>query len=104
MQTSDQESLEQDILGQAQEMYDRRVSAVDFSNRLFGPNGLVRRLWTTRADRTALVNSELFRTLKKQLRALEKIEVSHFERDIADYAELRRAHEVNAVRKKPEAA
>lgn len=104
MDNPDRAILERKILEQAEQMVGRRVSAVEFSNRLFGPDGLLRTLWTTQSDRQGLVCSDLYRTLKTHLRALEKVDVVQFERDIADYSEVRGNNYDGAGRKEPEAA
>lgn len=75
--------LERAILDEARAMYDRNASVGEFSGRIFGPDGLLRQMWSNDDERHELVKSTLFKRLQDQLHELGAREVEQFERDIA---------------------
>ena len=74
---------EREVYQRAKELLVQRISAPEFSARIFGPDGLLRRLWKTDAERKDIVASELYRWLKKALTELRDREAAEFEKEIA---------------------
>ncbi len=60
----------------------KRVTAPEFSARVFGEDGLLRPLWGDEKERKALVASELYRWLQEELAKLRRWEVGEFEKEI----------------------
>ena len=54
----------------------KRISAVEFSDKFFGREGMLRLLWSNRDDRVKLVQSPLFRWLQDHLTKLRKKEIT----------------------------
>jgi predicted HicB family RNase H-like nuclease len=53
-----------------------------FTETFFGPNGMLRRLWKTKADREAVVKSELYRWLQQQAAQLRRQEAQAFAKEV----------------------
>ncbi len=78
--------IEGEIYREAQEMISGGTSAVAFSARFFGPDGLLRKLWKTDAERKAVVASELYKWLQRSLNEVRNREAAEFEREIASHS------------------
>ncbi len=78
--------MEGEIYREAQNLLSRESSAIAFSARFFGPDGLLRRLWKTDAERKAVVASELYKCLQRSLSELRDREAAEFEREIASHS------------------
>jgi predicted HicB family RNase H-like nuclease len=53
-----------------------------FTDAFFGPEGMLRRLWQTKADREALVKTELYRWLQQQIAQLRRQEAQAFAKEV----------------------
>jgi predicted HicB family RNase H-like nuclease len=62
----------------ASQLLAQGTSAVDFSERFFGPSGRLRELWASDSERSALVQSELFKWLQERLADLRRKEAALF--------------------------
>jgi hypothetical protein len=58
------------------------IGAVKFSNLFFSPQGRLRALWKTQAEKEQVVSSDLYRWLQKQLATLRTKEAKLFEQEI----------------------
>lgn len=54
-----------------------------FTEQFFGPEGMLQRLATTRAEREALVKTKLYRWLKQQVTMLRRKDAKAFDREVA---------------------
>lgn len=54
-----------------------------FTEQFFGPEGMLRRLGTTRTEREALVTTELYRWLQQQVAELRRTEAKTFNQEVA---------------------
>lgn len=73
---------ERDIHREAEALRAQGVSAVAFSARVFGPEGLLRRLWKTEADRRRMAGSELYARLHEILAELRGRDAAEFDREV----------------------
>lgn len=53
-----------------------------FTDQFFGPEGMLRRLWKTKADREALVKTQLYQWLKQQVAELRQKEARAFNQEV----------------------
>jgi predicted HicB family RNase H-like nuclease len=74
---------ERDIYQEAQALLSKGTTAPEFSVRIFGPEGLLKKLWKTDAERKGVVASELYRWLKQSLTELRDREAAEFEKEVA---------------------
>lgn len=81
MGTKAVKGLEDQIRRVAAELVNRQASVGEFSARFFGPDGMFRGLWKTKADREKLVASPLYRELRAMLASLGEREVAAFDAD-----------------------
>ncbi|MEW6366265.1 MAG: toxin-antitoxin system HicB family antitoxin [Acidobacteriota bacterium] len=75
-------TTEKKIYSEALEMVREGTTATGFSARFFGPEGLLRQLWTTEAERRALVESELYRWLEKEHSKLRARDAKSFAKEV----------------------
>ncbi len=75
-------TVEKEIFMEAERMLSSGTSATDFSARIFGPGGLLRKLWTTDAERRAVVDSELYRWLEKEHGKLRTRDAKTFAKEV----------------------
>jgi hypothetical protein len=75
--------VERDVYQEAEELLRRRVGATEFSARVFGPDGLLRKLWKTDAERKAVLASGLYQWLKHAHTELRDRDAAEFEKEIA---------------------
>lgn len=74
---------EREIYREAEALRGRSAPAPVFSARFFGPDGLLRKLWKTDAERKAVIGSELYRWLKECLTGIREREAAEFEKEVA---------------------
>ena len=77
---------EGEIFQEAKALLSKGITAAAFSARFFGPEGLLRKLWKSEADRKAVVASELYQWLQKSLNDLREHEAAEFEKEIAAHS------------------
>ncbi len=77
---------ERDILREAKKVLAKGTSAVEVSALFFGPDGHLRKLWKTDADRKKVTASELYKWLQKLLAELRAREAADFDSDIASHS------------------
>lgn len=82
MDSKQRKALEDQIRREAQAMVDRHAPVGEYSARIFGPDGLLRKLWKTKSDRTVLVSSPFYRELRALMDSLEQVQRTDFEADV----------------------
>jgi hypothetical protein len=82
MNVSRKGAVERDIRSQAERLLKAGTNAADFSQAVFGPDGLLRKLWTTDTERLALVDSPLYRWLEKEQSKLRKRDARTFAKQV----------------------
>jgi predicted HicB family RNase H-like nuclease len=75
-------SEEKRIYKAAAEALRRGTTVAAFTDAFFGPEGMLRRLWRTKADREALVKSELYQWLQQQAAHLRRQEAQAFTKEV----------------------
>ena len=73
---------EREVYDAASALLKLGVDAVAFSERVFGPDGEVRRLATSAAERERLIATPLYGWLKAQFARLRQDDAARFERDL----------------------
>ena len=82
MDTQNLKALENDIRDEAKKLLQKGTNALAFSERFFGPAGALRKLWTNKQDRKALVESDLYKWLQAQVAVLRRQEAKAFEQEV----------------------
>ena len=75
--------VEREVHQEAERLLGLGVRATEFSALVFGPDGLLQRLWKTGAERKAVLASGLYKWLKDAYAGLRDREAAQFEKDIA---------------------
>ncbi len=70
------------VYSEAAQMLKSGTNAADFSNRIFGPKGLLRRLWNTDSERRTLVESDLYRWLEGEHAKLRTRDAREFAKQV----------------------
>lgn len=74
--------VEGSIAREAKKLFERGPTVAEFSAHFFGPKGLLRQLWETDQERSAVVKSQLYRDIQGMLAKLREKEVDAFEQDL----------------------
>jgi predicted HicB family RNase H-like nuclease len=73
---------EKRIYKAATKALDQGTTVAALTEAFFGPDGMLRRLWKTKADREAVVKSELYQWLQQQAAQLRREEAQAFAKEV----------------------